>query len=226
MNYRHIISTHRHKFIIGAPIIFLVLINATGLVGAGNTFLFTPKDSLFHMVGDEVSVNLEVSTKSPINAAGGNVMFPQNILEALSVTRTGSVIQLWSEDPVISNAAGSIHWSGGIIERTADEGAHGTIFTMHFRALKAGTAEITITEGEILAHDGLGTNIISGSGEITLHVREQGAPSPDINEDGKLSLSDVNTLYVKTFSAYNTRYDLNRDKKVGWSDVTMLIGML
>ena len=225
MNYQDFLSSHKRKIIIGAPIIFLLLVNVSG-IGAGNIFYFTAENTLFASVGDAVPVRLEISTKSPINAVGGKVVFPSDILQVDAVTRSTSIIDLWSEDPLISNTAGTIHWSGGIVNNDNQKELRGTVFTISFHASKTGKAKLKVEEGELLAKNGEGTNILSGSDTITLYVREQGHPSPDINDDGVLSLSDINTLYIKTFSAYDERYDINKDGKLNWSDVTALIAIM
>lgn len=224
-HYRTLLSAHKKKIIIGAPILFLALMNVTGFTGSGNTFSFSPEQTIFCAVGDEVVVHLDMHTKRPVNAAGGNVYFPPETLESIAVTRAGSRIDLWSEDPVITNESGTIHWSGGIIDPT-EEGVEGRVFTMHFRAKEAGKALIVIKDGQLLAHDGAGTNVYSGSPSLSVYVRAPGTPSPDINEDGKLSLSDANTLYLRSFGKHDARNDLNMDGKVGWSDVTFLISLL
>lgn len=224
-HYRTLLSAHKKKIIIGAPILFLAIMNVTGFTGSGNTFSFSSEQTIFYTVGEEVTAHLEMQTRRPINAVGGNVSFPPEILEAIAVTRTGSRIDLWSEDPTVTNESGVIHWSGGIVNPEA-EGVNGRVFTMRFRAKEAGKAVIVVRDGQILAHDGAGTNVYSGNPSLSLYVRAPGTPSPDINEDGKLSLTDANTLYLRSFGKYDARNDLNMDGKVGWSDVTLLVSLL
>jgi len=204
-----------------------LLINSNGVLGSGNVFLFSPEVSAFVSVGDAVPVQLEVSTKTAVNALGGTITFDPNILSVDSLTRSASIIDLWSEEPVISNTEGSIRWSGGIINAdTKTSGAHGEIFTINFRAMKAGKLNLGLTNGELLANNGEGTNVLSGNSTLTLYVREQGYPSPDINDDGSFSIADINALYVKTFYAYDQKYDINNDGKVSWADVKTLISLI
>lgn len=225
MDYKKVFSTHRRKIIVGAPIIFLLLVNVSGISG-GNIFYFTAENSVFAALGDEIPVQLNVSTKSPVNAIGGKVVFPLDILKADAVTRSTSLIDLWSEDPTISNTGGLISWSGGIVEAGADTEIHGTVFTIHFHAVKTGKAKLRVEDGELLARNGEGTNILSGQNGITIYVRESGYASPDITGDGTLSLSDVNSLYLKTFGDYDAKYDINHDGKLSWNDVTALVSLL
>ena len=226
MQIKHLFGTHRKKIYYGAPIIFLLLIGTSSTLAAGNALLFSAT-TLFPSVGDSVPITLEVTTKAAINAAGGTITFDPAILHADSVTRTSSIIDLWSEEPVLSNESGTIHFSGGIINVTGHVGGnHGPIFVVNFHALKAGKIVISLKDGELLANNGEGTNVLSGVGTVTLYVRAQGAASADVNDDGILSISDVNSLYLKTFRAYDAKYDQNGDGKLDWSDVKSVLALL
>lgn len=221
------LRTHRKKVIVGAPIIFLFLIGSSGVLSSVNTLSFSATDSIFAIVGDSVPVAVNLSTRTPINAAGGTVLFSEENLSALSLTRTSSIIDLWSEEPVISNQEGSIRFSGGIIgPHVGANGNKGEIFTINFQALKAGKVTLRIKDAELLANDGSGANEISSTGSLTLYIRERGKSSPDINQDGEISITDVNALYLKTFRTYDAIYDLNGDEKINWSDVRLLISLL
>ena len=227
MPIKHFLGTHRKKIYYGAPIIFLLLIGTTSTLAAGNAYLFSTPSTLFPAVDDSVPITLDVATKSAINAAGGTITFNSDVLHADSITRTGSIVDLWSEEPVISNESGTIHFSGGIITaNTQSTGVHGTVLLINFRAMKPGKITITLKDGELLANNGEGTNVLSGVGSVTLYVHPQGASSPDVNGDGVLSISDVNSLYLKTFRAYDAKYDMNGDGKVDWSDVRSVLTLL
>ncbi len=227
MNITHVARTHRKKIYYSAPIIFLLLIGTTSTLTAGNAFLFSAQSTLFPSVGDAVPVVLEVSTKTSINAAGGTIAFAPEILVADSVTRSSSIIDLWSEEPVISNESGMIHFSGGIVgTKVTEGGSHGPVFVVNFHAAKPGKVVVSLKDGELLANNGEGTNVLSGANTITFYVRAQGAASPDVNGDGVLSIGDVNSLYLKTFRAYDAKYDMNGDGKVDWGDVKSVLSLL
>ena len=227
MHPKIFLRSHRKKVIVGAPIIFLFLIGSTGILSSANTISFSATDSIFATVGDSVPVAVNLSTRTPINAVGGTILFSAENLSAQSLTRTSSLIDLWSEEPVISNQEGSIRFSGGIIgPHVGVNGNKGEIFTINFQVLKVGKVILHIKDGELLANDGSGANAISSTGSLTLYIHDREKPSPDINQDGELSISDVNALYLKTFRVYDKSYDLNGDEKLNWSDVRLLIALL
>ena len=219
--------SHKKKIVAGAPIIFLLLLGGSGILSSGNTLSFSTPQSVFISVNDEVPVSLDLSTRTAINAAGGTVTFPPEYLQVDSLTRTSSIIDLWSEEPVTSNETGTVRFSGGIIgPNVVLTGEHGPIFILDLRGMKEGKALLRVKDGELLAHDGSGENVISGTGSLTLYVRAAGRVSPDVNGDGDLSLMDINILYLHTFRAYDAHYDINGDGKVDWSDVRTLIALL
>lgn len=219
--------SHKKKIITGAPIIFLLLLGSSGVLASGNSLSLTTPNSLFVETNDEVPVTLMLNTRTPINAVGGTVVFSPELLSVLSLTRTSSIIDLWSEEPVVSNTEGTVRFSGGILaDHVGTEGNHGAIFTLNMHALKAGKVSLRIKDGELLAHDGSGANQISSTGVLHIYIRATGAPSPDITNDGELSLMDVNSLYLKTFRAYEAKNDLNGDGVTDWADVKYLISLL
>lgn len=226
MKIRELFREHHYKIIIGAPIIFLFLINAGSVIGAGNMFVFKAEKSAFVIVGENVPVHLLVTTRVPVNAVGGTIVFPPVLVSVDSIARSSSIIDLWSEEPAFSNEAGTLHLSGGIVPDETDKGLQGNVITITFRAREVGKAVVSIKDGQLLAADGEGTNVLSGNTPLTLHIRSAGKPSPDVNGDGILSINDVNSLYLKTFRSYDAKYDFNGDKKVSWPDVTELITLL
>jgi hypothetical protein len=133
-------------------------------------------------------------------------------------------VDLWSEDPTPEN--GAISFSGGMIADESVGVTKGNIFVAKFRALKPGKSIISLENGQLLAADGEGTNVIQRTKSISIFVREPNMPSPDVNGDGELTIGDVNSLYLKTFRNYDRNHDINADGNVNWSDVRELISLL
>jgi hypothetical protein len=223
--FKNFFKNHQYKIILGAPIIFLVIINSSSMIGDGNIFFFTNSSSGFITVGDEAEITLSLRTASPINAVGATVTITPDVLEMASLSRISSVIDLWSEEPSYDKEKNSLHFSGGVLGEKSEAPLNGEVFRIHLRALAPGIATVAMKDGELLASNGEGTNIISGSNVLKLYIRSTGSPSPDINQDNTLSISDVNLLYLKTFRTYDARYDLNTDGRVSFADVRMLLNL-
>jgi len=216
-----IFLSHRHKIMFGTPIIFLLLLHGNTTVG-GESFSFSLTESPFREVGDEITVTLNVRAETPLNAVGGKIAYPTTLMEISSIQSERSIIDLWSEEPFISPDIGSIDFSGGILREGGFVG-EGNIVSVTFKALAEGTAVISLSDGMLLAHNGAGTNSMRNATGGEIAIRARGTPSPDINNDGQLSMSDINSEYLSLFRDYDQRYDLNQDNKLTWADVRTLI---
>lgn len=117
---------------------------ATGVYSAGSTFT--------------VRVTVDTAGK-PINAAEGTVTFNPQELTVISVNKAGSIFNLWVTEPVFSNSAGTVSFSGGL--PSGYTGSGGTVFSVTFRTTSASNARVSLTGGSVLANDGMGTNILT-----------------------------------------------------------------
>jgi len=222
MKFHNFFKTHRYKILVGAPIIFLLLINGSEILEGENHYAVSIDTPPFLSVGNTINITLLAGSSMSVNALGGTIVFPADLVAVDKLTKDTSAITLWSEEPTYSNTNGTIKFSGGILE---GKGAlkNTPVLSWNIRALKPGKVTLRMQNGMILANNGKGTNLLAGDDRLlTLWIREQNTPSPDINNDNTLTITDINALYLKTFRAYDARYDLNRDGKVSWSDVKLL----
>ena len=123
--------------------------------------LFLAPSSGNYNVGSNFSVVVKVNSGGvPINAAEGTIVFNPNELSVVSLSKSGSVFNLWVQEPDFSNALGTINF-GGIIFNPGYTGASGTFLTITLKAKAVGSTILVFSSGAILANDGLGTNILS-----------------------------------------------------------------
>lgn len=118
-------------------------------------------------VGETVTASVMISTDSAINAGEGSVSFPADILEYQSVSTNGSIFTFWTSGP--SGNASSVTFGGGLAN-PGYNGGGGRVLSISWKAKVAGTATINISGSRILANDGAGTNILSGSSGGTIVV--------------------------------------------------------
>ena len=78
--FKKIFAAHQYKIILSTPIIFLVIVSSTGVLGVGNVFFFSTESKNFFVVGEQIPVTLEISTKTPVNAVGGTIFFSSDAL--------------------------------------------------------------------------------------------------------------------------------------------------
>ncbi len=141
--------------------------------------------------GETISVAVTVSsTDQAMNAVDGVLKFPSDLLQVAVVSKAGSVIGLWVQEPSFSNSLGTVNFEG-IALNPGYTGANGTVLTVTFRARKEGSAQLSIENASILANDGNGTSILSGvsGGMVTI-----GAPLPPT----KPEIESVKKTHIKS----------------------------
>ncbi|MEK7176445.1 MAG: hypothetical protein AAB704_01310, partial [Patescibacteria group bacterium] len=138
---------------------------------------FSPSSGSY-TVGSNISLGVYVSSSDQaMNAASGVVSFPQDKLEVVSLSKTGSIFTLWVQEPSFSNSAGTVNFEG-IALNPGFTGASGKLITVNFRVKAGGVASLNFSSGSVLANDGKGTNILVslGNASFGLGGAEPGAP--------------------------------------------------
>lgn len=165
--------------------------------------------------GDIVTARVVVNSGGvAINNAEATLMFPSDVLNVVSISKSGSIFSLWVEEPAFSNAAGSITFNGGV-PNPGFTGSAGTIISVTFQAKKAGTASLSLSGAAVRANDGLGTNVLQAvnGAQITVSavatpVVQPSATTPTISSGEKaLSLRssthpDQNGWYPKAVAHF------------------------
>ncbi|MDO8516254.1 MAG: cohesin domain-containing protein, partial [bacterium] len=144
---------------------------------AGASLLFSPPSGSFSSASFVMKVVLNSGGGTGVNAADGNISFDPVMLSVQSVSKEGSIFNLWTSEPSFSNKDGTVTFSGG--SNNAYTGSAGTIFTIIFKPLKSGSTTLKFSSGSALAADGQGTNVLSGLSTADITIKEGGAsPSP------------------------------------------------
>lgn len=111
------------------------------------------------------TVHVEVNTDQAINGAEGTLQFPLNKLEVVGIDKSQSIMSLWVQEPAFS-----ANGSTGLIKFSAIKlnpgytGSRGNVFNVTFHVKDVGVANVSFSSGDILANDGMGTNILDAFG--------------------------------------------------------------
>ncbi|KKS24825.1 MAG: hypothetical protein A2736_02695 [Candidatus Yanofskybacteria bacterium RIFCSPHIGHO2_01_FULL_41_27] len=123
------------------------------------TSYFSPSSGNFS-VGNIFTVNVLVNTGGvAINNAEAVINFPSDLLEIVSVGKSGSIFSLWVEEPNFSNSAGVLSFNGGL-PTPGFTGTAGKMLSTVFRVKKAGSASLVFSSAAIRANDGYGTDVL------------------------------------------------------------------
>ncbi len=124
------------------------------------------------------TVGLVVSTPDQaMNAVSGVLSFPADLLEVTSLSKGGSIVGLWVQEPSFSNNAGTVNFEG-VALNPGFTGSSGRVLGVGFRVKRAGSAKLTFQTPSVLANDGQGTNILTNAGEANFNLSGETAPAP------------------------------------------------
>ncbi|MBI2635449.1 MAG: hypothetical protein HYW79_02795 [Parcubacteria group bacterium] len=156
-----------------------IFVAISGANAASAASLYFSPSSGAYQTGRNFTVNINVQSSASINAASGAVVFPTDKLEAIGVSKTASIFNLWVQEPSFSNAGsqGNIRFEGIVL----NPGFAGTgkLIGVTFRVKSPGTANLAFTSGLILANDGLGTNILSDLGAASFTLSQSAVTAPE-----------------------------------------------
>jgi hypothetical protein len=146
--------------------IFLMLGSS---VASAAELQFSPSTASFD-VGQTFNVRAEVKPDGDsVNAVETEINFDAEKLTVVSVSKDGSAFSLWTTEPTYSNTAGTITFGGGSPTPFSDTS---TLLTITFRGKAPGAAEVDYNGGSVLAADGLGTDVLTGSRLSTYTINE------------------------------------------------------
>lgn len=115
------------------------------------------------------------SADQALNAVSGQLSFPTDKLEVVSISKTGSLIAFWMPEPAFSNIAGTVSFDG-VVPNPGYTGGAGRVLGVTFRAKSAGDAYISFAQASVLANDGQGSEILTGSSGASVSIAASAAP--------------------------------------------------
>jgi hypothetical protein len=135
----------------------LIFFLLPALASAATLFISPEADS--YSAGKTFSVRVRVTSPQAINAVSGNLTFPTDKLQVTSVSKVGSILTLWVQDPSYSNTSGTVSFEG-VVPNPGYTGTGGLIAVVTFRVVGAGNATVNFNNASVLANDGSGTNVL------------------------------------------------------------------
>lgn len=151
----------KNKFFYGVALFAASVFFSFVHTASAATLTLTPSSSVISP-GGQVTVSVFLNSQGEaVNDAAATIVFPNDIFDVTSVSKNGSVMTLWVEEPSFSNANGTVTFEGGV-PTPGYIGGHGAVLSATFRAKKAGQANFTLTNAAVRANDGMGTDVLSG----------------------------------------------------------------
>jgi hypothetical protein len=155
--------------------IFLLPFFIPSALAEGEASLYLSPSTGSYAIGEVFPAAVLINTGGKtINTAEGKISFNKNELEAVSISKDGSILTSWPSEPEFSNDEGVVIF-GGSTEKDGYAGTEGKILSISFRALQSKASTVKFSMGAaIAATDGTGTNILTGmnAGKYELSPKE------------------------------------------------------
>ena len=159
-------------------IIAVALFFAFPAIHAQAASLYFSPTTVTRSAGQTFSVDIRVNTEGQaINAAQGSIVFDPAKLAVVSISKSGTIFNLWTQDPVFSNSDGTVDFEGGL-PSPGYSGSSGLLITISFKVKADGSSSATLVSGAILANDGQGTNILTSLGKMVVSGTSVATPLP------------------------------------------------
>ncbi len=202
-------------------VFLLVSFSVFALSAQGATLSLSPSSGTY-TAGSFITVNILVSSPDKtMNAASGVVSFPANLLSVSSISKDASIVDFWAQEPSFSNTAGTVNFESVLLP-PGFTGNSGKLLTVIFQTKSPGMANISFSSGSVLASDGVGTEIITGTRGSSYQISDsEGQPVIIVPKDtGVPSAPEISS---DTHPDSNKWYALN-DANFSWNLQKDIIG--
>lgn len=174
MSIRTHIHIYTYRILTVGAFVFAVLFVFSATAFAAETSISPASGTYSKGQTFTASVRVNPQGKS-VNAVEATLTFDTSKLSVVSVSKTGSVFSLWTTEPTFSNTQGTIQFGGG---SPSPFSAQSTLVVVTFRTTSEGDAAVDWKNASVLAADGLGTDVHSGSIKALYTVTGGTAPPP------------------------------------------------
>lgn len=167
-----------------------------------------------YAIGATIPVKVLVTTDGlPLNAVSASISYPIDKLQLQSVSKAGSIISYWVEEPTTS-VPGTVSLEG-LVLNPGWSGNSGTVVTLNFKVVSSGSANLGFAKASILANDGLGTNILTSAIPTVINLTG-GAPVLETEEAVTSGTPSAPQIKSETHPNQNAWYKSN-DPSFSWS---------
>ena len=150
-------------------LVFIIFSFFSFNIATAATFSFSSLSGTYE-AGSSISVDVLISSlDEAAGSVSGLVSFPKNLLLVSSVSKNGSVVDHWLQEPSFSNVSGTINFEG-VFSPSGFVGNSVKILTINFKAKSKGTVNIDFIAGAILSLNDISNNILVHSGGASFNI--------------------------------------------------------
>jgi hypothetical protein len=185
------------RFLIACSIVGACLVTAHA---ASAAILYTMPEAQQAEPNDTFTLDVRLNSQNDtINAVQARVLYDPSALEVLEVSKAGSFLVLWTEEPKVDAKAGVVTFSGGT--PNGSYVVNGRLVTIVFRSKRLGSTNVLFDTGTsgVYRNDGFGTKVVLTAKPATITVALTGR-SLVINSS---SHPDPDVWYAKSFLQFD-----------------------
>jgi len=218
------------KTIIGLQVVLAVFLSwsgfAFGVKPAQAATMSISPGNVNVRPGQNFVLNVSVSsTDQAANAVSGTVSFPANLLEVASISKSGSVVTMWAEEPSFSNSAGVVSFEG-IILNPGYTGSGGRIISITMRPKASGTGTVRFSSSAVLANDGRGTNILTGAGNSQVSISDVSSEEETVQQPTAEPTSVPGAVAISSSThPDSTKWYQSKNISFGWTNPSGVTGV-
>lgn len=213
---------------------------------ATTTLLIEPQTTNLNVEEDFI-IDVVVTTRVPMNALEATLRFPPDFIEVKEIVLNSPIIDIWVFEPNYSNEEGFVTFTGGTT-RSGGVVGKSNIVSIVFTPKRSGKIELEFTHSLVLQHDGVGTdleesakgadfiikelenkesvNVVTRSSSAAYEIKSTAPPSPDLDNNGNVSISDLSAFLPSLRKEYDESRDFNQDGKVNIKDVSIIMAKI
>lgn len=169
-----------------APV-FAYAVDSAGDVAGEVSMEVSPGAGTF-VVDEETTLKILVSSDGQsANAVEAQLSYDPKSVTVTNVSREGSLVSSWTEEPVVDGDLGLISFGGMLATSTLLD--RGLVLSLHVRPLRAGDFTLHFEQGAAVhAADGTGGNMLTGfrDGHYTAHPKDLSTPTSDGSPEGEV----------------------------------------
>ncbi len=157
------------KKVVASLLMFLVFLLPNFSLAA--TLSVSPS-TINKKVSDTFSVDVFLSSpQQAANAISGTFRFNPDIVQIKNTSIAGSIVNLWTQTPVVDNSGGTVIFEG-IVLNPGFSGQGGKLFSVTFVGKKEGVGKIDLVNTLVLANDGAGTPILTSTSGSSVQISD------------------------------------------------------
>lgn len=146
---------------------FSLVIFLLSYLSANAATLYTETSNLKLNLGETATINVYVNSQGELINNVEGVLSVSGSLDVLSVSTSGTIINLWVEQPSVSGK--TISFNGGVTN-PGFSGTRGKIVSITVKASEYGSGSISFSSGSVRLNDGLGTDALNSKTGSTITV--------------------------------------------------------